>query len=91
VLSRSNHSCAPNLAIAFEAGLVVAVSAVRDVAAGDELFLGYIASEMGAPTSKRREVLRERYNFVCDCERCGKPPSSVRPAADAPPGNTSLT
>ena len=77
VLSRANHSCAPNLTIDFEAGLVVAVSTLCDVTAGEELCLGYIAAEMGETTSRRQQVLLARYNFECACERCGPrlPPS----------------
>ena len=72
LLSRANHSCAPNVSKhVWEGGNVVTAVAMRDITAGEELFICYLPEVMGEPTSRRRELLREKYNFTCECKRCG--------------------
>ena len=73
VLSRLNHSCSPNVAMDYD-GFTAVVSALQDVAPQEELLLCYVAALMDKPTSKRREALQAKYNFVCTCERCGAAP-----------------
>ena len=39
--------------------------------AGEELLLQYASFDVErTPTSKRRDILRAKYNFECACERC---------------------
>ena len=75
VLSRVNHSCAPNIAKDFQEDGTAVVRAVRNIASGEELFLCYMPDELLNPTKRRREQLQRRYNFLCACERCGPCPS----------------
>jgi len=70
LLSRANHSCAPNLSRAFM-GETVIVTAQRKVAKGAELFTCYIEQDVKKCTEYRRMLLKAKYNFVCQCERCG--------------------
>ena len=70
VLSRANHSCAPNIAKRFDRDSV-AVHALRDIATGEELLISYLPEDMeNASSEQRRELLRLKYNFVCQCVRC---------------------
>jgi hypothetical protein len=72
VCCRANHSCSPNMSHAFEGDTMVLV-AKKAVAKGDELLTCYLAEclEPGRPTGSRQLRLKERYNFLCMCERCG--------------------
>ena len=84
VLSRANHSCAPNLSIAF-VGFVVEVATIGSVACGQELCLCYIDSLLKQPTAKRREALHAKYNFTCTCSKCGELPQPPPEDEACPP------
>jgi hypothetical protein len=66
-----NHSCDPNVAVSFGVDSEIGVVALRDIAAGEELCITYIAQVYLAlePAAKRRERLRP-YFFVCQCAKC---------------------
>ena len=77
IVSRLNHSCAPNLASTGARGIhgfadaTAEVAALRDVAEGEELFISYLTEDdLEKPTSARRALLQAKYNFVCACGRC---------------------
>ena len=77
IVSRLNHSCAPNLASTGARGIhgfadaTAEVAALRDVAEGEELFISYLTEDdLEKPTSARRALLQSKYNFMCGCERC---------------------
>ena len=70
LLSRANHSCVPNLERAF-VGETVVVTARRKVAKGGELCTSYLDQDADQSTEERRAMLKSKYNFVCECERCG--------------------
>ena len=77
IVSRLNHSCAPNLASTGARGIhgfadaTAEVAALRDVAEGEELFISYLTEDdLEKPTSARRALLQSKYNFVCVCGRC---------------------
>ena len=77
IVSRLNHSCAPNLASTGARGIhgfadaTAEVAALRDVAEGEELFISYLTEDdLEKPTSARRALLQSKYNFVCGCRRC---------------------
>lgn len=72
VLSRMNHSCAPNVEKHYE-GFTAVVTTLRDVAPGDELCISYLGADVRKSSSQRREVLKEKYNFVCVCTLCEPP------------------
>jgi len=63
-----NHSCTPNVDADCSANGEVVVSALRDVAAGEEFLLSYIDSS--EPFEKRQHELMTRYPFCCRCLRC---------------------
>jgi hypothetical protein len=66
-LSAINHSCAPNAAATVQRGWLV-VASLQPLAPGDELTICYV--DAARPGSERRAVLREHYNFECQCPRC---------------------
>ena len=69
LMSRANHSCAPNVVKRFEGDQIAAV-ATKTIAKGEEVLVCYIDDHMSLSTEQRRAELRRRYNFVCTCERC---------------------
>lgn len=62
-----NHSCRPNACTVFE-GTMLCISAIRDIAPGEEIVISYI--DLGAPLKHRRSELQKGFGFVCACERC---------------------
>ena len=77
IVSRLNHSCAPNLASTGARGIhgfadaTAEGAALRDVAEGEELFISYLTEDdLEKPTSARRALLQSKYNFLCGCGRC---------------------
>ena len=72
LMSRANHSCAPNVRRSFY-GAVAVVSTLCDVEAGTDLCISYLSDrDLARPTHERRALLRDKFNFVCECERCGR-------------------
>ncbi|KAL1686710.1 hypothetical protein GGG16DRAFT_117638 [Schizophyllum commune] len=73
-LSRANHSCRPNAHFAFhKASLSVRLRALRDIKAGEEIFISYVPPE--APYAQRQEELAH-YGFSCTCAVCEEGPSA---------------
>lgn len=62
-----NHSCQPNACTVFE-GTTLCISAIRDIAPGEEIVISYI--DLGASLEHRRTELRKGFGFTCTCERC---------------------
>ena len=68
--SRFNHSCKPNISFYHNPLTQLrAVYATRDIKAGEELCVTYLAKTY-VPYSQRQADLLERYNFTCMCEVC---------------------
>ena len=64
-----NHSCDPNVDVAWVGGDAGMRMRTRvDVARGAELTICY--TDGGAPVDARRGALEHAYGFVCRCERC---------------------
>ena len=75
IMSRANHSCAPNMHRAFDGDAVV-VSTACDVPLGSALTISYLSDrDLALSTPRRRELLQERFNFLCECERCLSAPT----------------
>jgi hypothetical protein len=73
--SLTNHSCEPNVASRLGAGLAggggapeLEFTALRDIAAGEQLLLSYIDCSLGF--AARRERLTAGFGFHCACSRC---------------------
>lgn len=66
-----NHSCQPNCVVNYachpQLGLVAHLTALRDIAPGEELVQSYV--EQSLPLAERQKQLRE-YGFVCACPKC---------------------
>lgn len=65
-VARFNHDCRPNTQYHLR-DLIITVTAVRDISAGEELSISYIDAAM--PRRERLERLR-RYGFDCACAQC---------------------
>ena len=66
-LSALNHSCGPNATATVQRGWLI-VAALKPIQPGEELTICYV--DATSSVGKRREVLREHYNFDCACTRC---------------------
>ncbi|EER05691.1 hypothetical protein, conserved, partial [Perkinsus marinus ATCC 50983] len=71
-----NHSCHPNVIPAFGHGSTLSFRAIRDISPGEEICHSYV--ELTLPSWKRRDVLLRDYEFLCECERCGKRDDEAR-------------
>jgi len=71
ITSRFNHSCVANLSHHWEeeSGQHVAY-ANSDIAAGDELLTDYL--HPATEKTERRQILFQRYGFLCDCAACSQ-------------------
>ena len=69
--ARFNSSCVPNVNNRWvpERGQVV-FRALRDISPGEELCIGY--GKLLATRGERREELRRKFNFECQCEACAQ-------------------
>lgn len=67
-----NHSCIPNVMVAFDTvpaqeAVTATVFALRDIEEGEELFISYIDTAMGLE-ERQSELLG--YQFECGCPKC---------------------
>ena len=68
LISRCNHSCAPNAAFSWDAEASVGrLHAARPIPAGAAVVFNYGARGSRA---RRQRRLQQRFNFVCGCELC---------------------
>lgn len=73
VQSHMNHNCWPNVAIEYPNRMSqykLAVRALRDIKAGDQLCETYVNPRWDKET--RSNYLDKSYMFKCQCERCEK-------------------
>jgi hypothetical protein len=72
LISRVNHSCAPNIELQTEsAGHRATLTALRDLECGEELCIDYNPTLRDRSTEHRRAALRRKHRFHCVCTRCG--------------------
>lgn len=63
-----NHSCEPNVLVAFPRDSTAVFTAARQIAAGEQLFITYIDAEQ--EVDARQQYLAFAYGFRCRCARC---------------------
>ena len=71
--SMFNHSCAPNVNVAWpERNHLVEFVANENIKQGEQLTIAYIDlnEDWSLNVAKRRAQLEEAYGFVCECPRC---------------------
>ena len=66
-LALANHSCSPNATIVFN-GRTIALQALSEIKAEEQIFISYV--DPIQPRDFRRQELRERYFFTCQCTVC---------------------
>lgn len=65
-----NHSCCPNCAVRQGDNGIIEVVIMKNVAAGEELFISYVDLDKYPETKERRRHLLEQYRFLCQCNVC---------------------
>jgi len=67
-----NHSCDPNAMPSFpHSNFQLVMSAVRDIAPGDEILISYLDDcVLERSRHSRQKILRENYLFTCHCPKC---------------------
>ena len=76
---RLNHACAPNAHAAWSGALgQKTVHATRDISAGEEVSVQYIAGAEMGDRAARRALLRTRYAFECSCALCSLDGAALR-------------
>ncbi|KAJ2746096.1 hypothetical protein GGI20_001648 [Coemansia sp. BCRC 34301] len=63
-----NHSCLPSAAYSYTSSGELLVTALADIASGDEVSLAYVDGLL--PRAQRRKELAAVYFFDCQCARC---------------------
>ena len=71
LISRFNHACVPNTFPAWSANWQrQTVHALRDIAAGEELSIAYVAGAEAGARAHRQALLKQKYHFDCCCATC---------------------
>lgn len=63
-----NHDCAPNAASVVGPTGEVSITALKDIAEGDEVTISYIDTREDCEA--RKKTLAQHYGFECKCARC---------------------
>ena len=63
-----NHDCKPNAQAQVTDDGAVTITALSEIASGDEVTISYVDTSNGY--AARRQVLQEHYGFDCNCARC---------------------
>ena len=63
-----NHDCVPSCQATVDDNGHVSITALRDIAVGQELTISYV--DAAKPFEERRVILRDHYGFECRCQRC---------------------
>jgi SET domain len=76
VISRINHSCAPNVVQAWNPlQEKETVYAVRPIAKGAEICTAY---HVGGPSTERKKILKMYFGFDCTCALCSMPEEQLK-------------
>ena len=71
LLSKINHSCAPNCFVVWSRDNSAQLVAAADLPAGAELSIDYLGDRADEYTgARRRRWLEAQYGFVCSCSKC---------------------
>ena len=85
-ISRVNHSCRPNAALAYDpARTMGTLQALMDIAQEEEIFINYRADEQFTFANRaiRRQELQQAYHFTCQCPVFSLTGNAPRPDRDA--------
>eukprot|EP00933_Yihiella_yeosuensis_P070888 TRINITY_DN79052_c0_g1_i1.p1 TRINITY_DN79052_c0_g1~~TRINITY_DN79052_c0_g1_i1.p1 ORF type:complete len:400 (-),score=81.40 TRINITY_DN79052_c0_g1_i1:369-1568(-) len=71
IMSKANHSCAPNVAVLAPPEGVGEVLCICPIKSGDEITSSYLCdSDLVSSVSRRQEILYSGWGFKCGCPRC---------------------
>lgn len=68
--SAFNHSCRPGATFGEGGGTELRVVSSRRIVRGEEVTISYVPVSM--EREERRKILRSKYGFTCDCDRCAE-------------------
>ena len=69
--SKVSHACQPNTSYSSRHNNgMMTYTAIRPIRTGEMVTFSYIGDVWQTPTAARRDDLRERYGFECQCEHC---------------------
>lgn len=72
IICRINHECVPNAEFYYRVDLgKEIVVAMKPISAGEEITVSYLGGYYA--TSRRRDILKKRFNFDCKCQACRNP------------------
>ncbi|KAG5982535.1 hypothetical protein E4U55_001755 [Claviceps digitariae] len=75
-----NHSCRPNCHHSWNSELQhEAIHAIRDIAAGEEITIGYLQN---GSHQERAKSLKDSFGFDCTCEICALPAADLQASDD---------
>jgi len=66
---RMNHACDANTGV-MDSGPSAVIIATRLIAEGEELTCNYIGDHTDLSAAQRRDLLKGKYNFLCQCTLC---------------------
>lgn len=75
VISRVNHSCAPNLHHFIDDNNIMHCVAIRPIKRGEQLFINYLTGLDIDNTQERRMYIEETWQFNCQFNKCSTEPS----------------
>jgi hypothetical protein len=74
LIPRMHHACLPNIVVRPHKNTMSrsALHAIRDIAAGEELMINYVADELHGKVCRRRGELYKHYGELMVCPECQK-------------------
>lgn len=70
IISRLNHSCAPNLFYITDENNIAHCITVRPIIKGEQLFVSYLGEMDFESKKERQDYLDETWAFKCKCDKC---------------------
>lgn len=70
IVSRFNHSCAPNLYYITDENNITHCIAVRPIKKGEQLFISYLDEMKFQSTEERKKYIEDKWSFTCKCDKC---------------------
>ena len=69
-VSHTNHSCAPNTVINFDALGNLVLVAVERINKGEEILINYLDHGRGSQNQDKQMILKDTWGFTCQCRIC---------------------
>lgn len=70
ILSRFNHSCAPNIHHYIDENNITYCVVIRPIKKGEQAFINYLSESQFDTTQERQSYIKENWQSECGCEKC---------------------